>query len=373
MGVTGRHWQQEAQPEISILQAIQPLESGPGITAAFQPSFWLTTMFGICRNDSEGFKKLGLASTIESPQYSTDQPLMVGNEVGFPWFNATYLDKAYWNRFVYNNSIKEYTLTALPYNSTIWLNGTAIQLAAPFLDVGHGCYSPSLFTGLGNCVCYKGEPVPVHYLSKTKAVCRTVPGAVWGFSAFLTRLGLYPEASWMACCAICYGAMLGFSKLLRRKLIWTTSTRRAALVFSRVAEETKGEGLDQLNEKELASRLKGLKLGYLRQSGSCQETDDNENPSAIRLVENPTHREDGLTDITNAGVQNAAQTIKSFSTLVRDHFRKRKPTRSEIYEDLNWRLYDRVRGRELPYRASPEDRQIGRALHTCDAPFSQCL
>ncbi|KAK7912244.1 hypothetical protein PG985_014725 [Apiospora marii] len=339
LAVSGHHWQQEAEP----VKAVPNLWQYTNLTQKNVSASWWTNISSSCQDDhSPAFTGLGYAQSIVSPQYFSDQNTSLGMKADLRPFNLSGLDKAYWSRFVHNSSIAQNNLSALPYNSTIWLNDTAIKLDAPFLDVGHGCYSPSPFTGLGNCVCYKGQPIPVHFIAKEQAICRTVPGAVWGFSAFLTRLGLYLEASWMACCVICYGIMLLSSRVMKKDLIWTTSTRRSALVFSRAVRDIKGEGLDQLNEEEIASRLKGTQFGYPRQSVSCKERNDNEDPSAIRLVENPPHREDGLTDITNASVEKAAHQIKSLSTLARDQFRKRKPTTSEVYEDLNWRLYDRV-------------------------------
>ncbi|KAK8137264.1 hypothetical protein PG984_005204 [Apiospora sp. TS-2023a] len=329
IAITGHHWQQEAGPQNTTVEAVKNLKQNREAV----PASWWANLAGPCRIDSMPFSGAGLASSIELPRYSSDKGSILDTNITFPPFNGTYLDRASWNRFVHNDSSSRDTLRALPYNSTIWLNGTAIHLEAPFLDVGVDCYRPSVFTGLCNCVCYKGNPIPLDYISKKQAICRAVPGAVWGFSTFLTRLGLFLEASWLATCALCDGIFLGFSGMLRKELIWTTSTRRAALAFSRVVQDAKGEGSDQLSEKELASRLKGMRFGYPRQSGPCQDADDDVDVSEIRLMANPPNREDGLTDITNAGVEKASRQM-------RDTFRKRKPTESEVYEDLNWRLYD---------------------------------
>ncbi|KAK8062994.1 hypothetical protein PG997_015091 [Apiospora hydei] len=341
MAVHGQYWKQEAKPKVTTPETSEIVSYTPeGL-----PATWWTVLFGRCMGASKTFTGLGLASSIDSPHYDSNENVTVGVQVQFPPHgktgNESVIDIAFWSRFVRNTSmaVGQNTTNDLPYNSTIWLNGASIQLAAPFLDFGHGCYSPSIFTSLGNCVCYKGEPIPVHYIAKERAVCRTVPGVVWGFSSFLTRLGLGLECAWLACCAICYGLMSASSGILRKKLIWTTSTRRAALVFSRAVSDIKGEEMDQLSEDLLASKLKGILLGYPRHNHLRQEEQDVDTPSGIRLVANPPHREHELTDLTNASLERAKQKLKSSA---KDTFRKRKLSTTEVYEDLNWRVYDRV-------------------------------
>ncbi|KAI0508336.1 hypothetical protein F5B22DRAFT_650192 [Xylaria bambusicola] len=61
----------------------------------------------------------------------------------------------------------------VPYNSTIRLNNTLISLDAPFLDIAFNCPSytgPSFFNSLGNCVCYKGNPISIDLLNDEKAI-----------------------------------------------------------------------------------------------------------------------------------------------------------------------------------------------------------
>lgn len=120
----------------------------------------------------------------------------------------------------------------MPYNSTLWLNGSAISLSAPFINVGHGCSGNNGFGSLGNCICYKGQPISLDLLGEERAICNTAPGYVWGFSSTLLRLGLAFEAAWMACCLICYLWLSLRGGLVSKKTMRSAGPMKFALEFS---------------------------------------------------------------------------------------------------------------------------------------------
>ncbi|KAG6355160.1 hypothetical protein INS49_004241 [Diaporthe citri] len=145
----------------------------------------------------------------------------------------------------------------MPYNSTLWLNGTAISLAAPFIDVGHGCSGNNGFGSLGNCICYKGQPISLDLLGEGRAICNTAPGYVWGFSSSLLRLGLGFEAAWMACCLICYLWLSVRGGLVNKKIMRSAGPMQFALEFSEAVCEIE-ETAAELSEDMLKARLKDI-------------------------------------------------------------------------------------------------------------------
>jgi hypothetical protein len=119
----------------------------------------------------------------------------------------------------------------VPYNSSLWLNGTMVPLAAPFLNLAvyRGGWvnvsdednvddSTCSMTAsiLGECACYKGEPLPSGWLSQDRLVCVSSPGYVWGFSSALTAMGLLLELIWAAGCWAVWFDAREHSRLGRR-------------------------------------------------------------------------------------------------------------------------------------------------------------
>lgn len=195
----------------------------------------------------------------------------------------------------------------MPYNSTLWLNGSAISLPAPFIDFGHGCSSNNILGSLGNCICYKGKPISLDLLSEGRAICNTAPGYVWGFSRNLLRLGLAFEAAWMACCLICYLWLSRHGRLVSKKSMRSAGPMQFALEFSEAVCEIE-ETAAELSEDALKARLKGVNVGY-------------RTPSV-------TGEHGGLRHRVVAG-------------LTRETWKRQEPTDEEVYEDLNWHIYER--------------------------------
>lgn len=219
----------------------------------------------------------------------------------------------------------------MPYNSTLWLNGIEISLSAPFIDVGHGCSGNNGFASLGNCVCYKGQPISLDLLGEERAICNTAPGYVWGFSSSLLRLGLAFEAAWMACCLICYLWLSLRGGLVSKKTMRSAGPMKFALEFSEAVCEI-DETAAELSEDGLKARLKGINVGY--RTASLTGKYEGLRHRVVAGVE----REQRLIDLTDTRIN---QFEAGLSGWVNETWRRRKPTDAEVYEDLNWRVYER--------------------------------
>lgn len=224
-----------------------------------------------------------------------------------------------WTQFALGNVSRE-SLPAgeMPYNSTLWLDGNAISLSAPFVDFGHNCAGNNPFGSLGNCICYKGQPIPLDLLGEERAVCNTAPGYVWGFSSYLLRLGLAFEATWMACCLICYLWLSLRGGLTRNKIIRNAGPMKFALELSEAVCEI-DETASALSEDGLKARLKGINVGYR------PEPVVPDNAGLRHRVVTGLERELRFSDLI--GIDKT--------------WRLHKPTEAEVYEDLNWHIYER--------------------------------
>ncbi|KAI3325339.1 hypothetical protein HD806DRAFT_533008 [Xylariaceae sp. AK1471] len=329
-------------------------------------------------------------------------------------YNESKFEAAYWSNFILNESVP-LKAGIVPYNSTLQFKGSSIAIAAPFLDIGMNCAGNSIFTSLGNCVCYKGQPIPFDLLSDKKAICNTAPGYVWGFSSSLTYLGLILEAVWMACCFISYPWLSLRSKLLGVEPIKSAKTMRLLLDCSESVCNDIGLVAKELPEEELAERLKNTRIGYqaevrdgklryritsgLTSKGFSQRLDDADAELSMKLdlfdakvskelepieaklfkclgcVEVQTSKAVDIADkVISNGAQRVERTLNKTVPIlnrVDEHFHpinklidpihdamnsrfdeaiaalrsqiqlkngRRKPTASEVYEDLNWRF-----------------------------------
>lgn len=218
----------------------------------------------------------------------------------------------------------------MPYNSTIWLNGSEISLSAPFVDVGHGCSRNSGFGSLGNCVCYKGVPISLDLLGEDRAICNTAPGYVWGFSSYLARLGLALEATWMCCCLICYLCLSLRGGLVRKKNVRTAGAIKLSLEFSEAVCGIE-ENAVELSEDGLKRRLKRINVGYRPASTSVLG-----GHGGLRYRVVAKERVKDLNPFTDVN-------MTASESAVRDWVNGRQPPDSEVYEDLNWDIYHRRR------------------------------
>lgn len=148
---------------------------------------------------------------------------------------------------------------ALPYNSTLWYDGAVIKLDAPFLRF-RGC--PWWRTPLGECLCYKGEPLIADFRIKGNEACMGKSEYIWGFSYFITTVGIILELAWcLVCLYLWVHSKRGSSvaKYDRSAL----GTMRNILDISEVLHEELGDNLSWQSEKDLKVALKGHpEVGY---------------------------------------------------------------------------------------------------------------
>ncbi|GAW20456.1 hypothetical protein ANO14919_099620 [Xylariales sp. No.14919] len=100
----------------------------------------------------------------------------------------------------------------VPYNSTIWWNGTRVPLNAPFLDFGANC---QWFKGsLGLCLCLDGKVISKDFRTSDQ-ICLNDTGYIWGFSGTVLLLALALEAAWLLLCSLMWCAVLAKSQLVK--------------------------------------------------------------------------------------------------------------------------------------------------------------
>ncbi|KAI1751603.1 hypothetical protein F4782DRAFT_180227 [Xylaria castorea] len=319
-----------------------------------------------CKNVSrDGLYPILRAVTLEEPgellptQY---EPISVNSRP----YNESTLGTAYWSLFTLDQSVRPGP-GIVPYNSTIRLHGRPITLDAPFLDVGFNCSSypdSSPFNSLGNCVCYKGQPISLSVLNDDRAICVTAPGYVWGFSGYLARVGLILEAVWMASCFVAYPWLLYRGKLLHTEPAKSAKAMRLILDCSEAVRKDVGTDTERLREEQLVQRLKNIRIGYrtdvddgglryrvesgliakgfserytdatfqietkISQGAERFETVLNKYVPVIRRMEShPVH------DTMNERLDRGIEGWKSYLLAG-----KRRPTENEVYEDVNWRF-----------------------------------
>ncbi|KAI0551566.1 hypothetical protein F4679DRAFT_538398 [Xylaria curta] len=100
----------------------------------------------------------------------------------------------------------------VPYNSTIWWNGTRTPLDAPFLNIGSDC---QWFGGsLGLCLCLDGNVLTTDFRHSGQ-ICLNDTGYLWGFSWFLLLIGFALEATWLLMCSLMWYVISTRSKLIK--------------------------------------------------------------------------------------------------------------------------------------------------------------
>jgi hypothetical protein len=148
----------------------------------------------------------------------------------------------------------------LPYNSTITLAGREIPLAAPFLTFGVGCRE-WFNSNLGECICYKGQPLVAEFRNKEQFACVNGQQYAWGFSSTLTFVSLLLETAW-AMVLFCLWSDARRSKLVRHGRSATGSVR-SVLDFAEWMGGMLGGRTGAYTNKDLRAALdKGPPMGY---------------------------------------------------------------------------------------------------------------
>ena len=168
--------------------------------------------------------------------------------------------------FERNTSIP-YSQGVVPYNSTIWYKGREIPLPAPFLGFMNCTWSQfnnyEDFTDKPpDCLCYKGEPLLQDFRVDSHKVCTGGAEYIWGFSNFLTRVGLILELMWCIVCSYLwlYSVTHSTIGLHSRPAI---GALRNTLDLAEVVKEELGENTCLYTNKQLMKALSGSDpIGY---------------------------------------------------------------------------------------------------------------
>lgn len=114
-----------------------------------------------------------------------------------PWFNTTFVLDPAVNTSLWDAVYSE--LDPVPYNSTLWWNGSGIALEAPFLDfpVRDECDWVPISD---MCVCYRDELLTSDFRRDDNLICISEEGYVWGFSSVITLIGIILEVCWIVGC-----------------------------------------------------------------------------------------------------------------------------------------------------------------------------
>jgi hypothetical protein len=149
----------------------------------------------------------------------------------------------------------------LPYNSTIWFSNQASSLRAPFLDVGKACPGQiNFYTTLGNCVCYRGEPLATDWYSEL--TCVNKRAYAWGFASIITLIGFCLEAIWaVGCWSVWMDANINSRLLLWRRK--GAGTLRGALDLAESVKRDLGPDTCAYGDGELIKALEKCEpVGY---------------------------------------------------------------------------------------------------------------
>ncbi|KAM7188584.1 hypothetical protein V8F33_010549 [Rhypophila sp. PSN 637] len=147
----------------------------------------------------------------------------------------------------------------IPYNSTIWFNGATINLTAPFLG-----FKSCLWWGtpLGECLCYKGRPLTEDFRVEGNKACTGKSEYIWGFSYFITTVGLGLELFWCLTCLYLWIYSEKGSELAKYGRPNLGAVRNI-LDISEILNEELGENRGWHTEKQLQAAVRRCpEVGY---------------------------------------------------------------------------------------------------------------
>lgn len=121
------------------------------------------------------------------------------NGTDAPWFNMTFVLDPSINM---SGTDPGEDLEPMPYNSTLWFNGSAIALDAPFLSLPANQSDCDWFSYVGPCLCYRDALLTTDFREDNNAnlICISEEGYVWGFSSIMMLVGIILEVCWMLGC-----------------------------------------------------------------------------------------------------------------------------------------------------------------------------
>ncbi|KAI0465617.1 hypothetical protein F4859DRAFT_519920 [Xylaria cf. heliscus] len=166
----------------------------------------------------------------------------------------------------------------VPYNSTIWWNGTSVELDAPFLDIGSDCRWSN--GSLGVCICFKDSVLDRDFRLNQKT-CVNDTGYTWGFSFPLILLGLGLETTWLLLCGLMWFIAMSGSQLVKSHRPGTGIVR-SILDISKAIDISLGPDTGAYTDGELVKELEKCNpVGYFL------EHDNEATNPRIRLIPVP--------------------------------------------------------------------------------------
>lgn len=98
-----------------------------------------------------------------------------------PWFNTTFQLDTSVNMSSWTQPYRQ--LDPVPYNSTLWWNGSAIPLEAPFMNLPAHEDDCNWFGVTGMCLCYRDALLTSDFRGDNNLICISEDGYVWGSRA----------------------------------------------------------------------------------------------------------------------------------------------------------------------------------------------
>jgi hypothetical protein len=151
----------------------------------------------------------------------------------------------------------------IPYNSTVTYNNQTINFEAPWIKLGSECAPHNtFFTDVGQCVCYKDQPLPYDLFSSNYIHCVNKSGYAWGFSSFVVLLGLCFLSAWLfGCWAIWLDANINSVLVKNRKR--TYGSLRTSIDLVESVKRDLGDRTYSLSDGQLKKELdKCDDIGY---------------------------------------------------------------------------------------------------------------
>ncbi|KAI0127006.1 hypothetical protein BJ170DRAFT_596569 [Xylariales sp. AK1849] len=157
-------------------------------------------------------------------------------------------------KFLRNYTIPINVTGTLPYNSTIWLDGKAIPLEAPFLSTSAAC-SDWVWAPLGACLCLNGVPLNQEIDVDNPTGCISDTGYSWGFATRILGVALILEAPWILMTWIMWTWATWRSQLVSRGRAGAGKVRNILDAAEAITEHV-GDQHSAYTESELAKQLK---------------------------------------------------------------------------------------------------------------------
>jgi hypothetical protein len=149
----------------------------------------------------------------------------------------------------------------VPYNSTLWMNNTAISIKAPFLNLKGNC--TYYYNTLELCECYNGVLLEKEWQTLENLICISKDGFIWGFSSTITFVGAVLEGLWILGCLAMWINTSKHSQLVKLNRTGAGTIRNVMDAAGGIAHVL-GDTAGGYTEKELRKALQNCPpVGYV--------------------------------------------------------------------------------------------------------------